>query len=364
MDLYDLLGVRPGASLAEIRRAYQRISRQLHPALNPGDPAAADRYQVVTSAYEVLSDPERRAAYDRGDAPAHVVSTTVTEVVFEGFDFSTARQPPANFRDIFERVTSPGVRPASVRGEDLEQVARISFDEAMHGARRRVHVVRHDRCPACEGGGQVSLSPPQACARCGGVGQLKARRGHMVFSRSCRDCGGRGATSERACPRCGGEGRLIQSEWLDVEIPAGAGNGTQVRLPGLGNAGRTSGPAGDLTLVVEVEPHPFYRREGDDLHCAMPVTVMEAACGAHIDVPTPEGTVTIEIPAGTQTGQRFRLRKRGVPRLGGKGRGDLFVEARVVVPTVTDQRGRALLEELGRLYPADPRKELAHGTKS
>ena len=365
MDLYDLLGVRPAASLAEIRRAFQKMSRQVHPALNPGDPTAAGRYAAVTSAFEVLSDPERRAAYDRGDAPAHVVSATVTEVVFEGFDFSAAeRQPPANFRDIFDSVTSPGVRPASVRGEDLEQVARITFEESMHGARRRVHVVRHDRCPTCDGGGLVSLSPPLPCARCGGAGQLKARRGHMVFSRSCRDCGGRGATTERACPRCAGEGRLIQSEWLDVDIPAGAGNGTHVRLPGLGNAGRTSGPPGDLTLLIEVEPHPFYRREGDDLHCTVPVTVLEAGGGAHVEVPTPDGAVTIEIPAGTQTGQRFRLRKRGAPRLGGKGRGDLFVDVRVVIPTVTDQRGRALLEELGRLYPADPRKEMAHGTKS
>ena len=364
MELYDLLGVRPGASLAEIRRAYQKMSRQLHPALNPGDPTAADRYAAVTSAYEVLSDPERRAAYDRGDAPTHVVSTTVTEVVFEGFDFSAERQPPANFRDIFDGVAPAGVRPASVRGEDLEQVARITFDESMHGTRRRVHVVRHDRCGICEGAGQVSVQPPVPCARCGGAGQLKARRGHMVFSRSCRDCGGRGASSERPCPRCAGEGRLIQSEWLDVEIPAGAGNGTHVRLPGLGNAGRTSGPPGDLTLVVEVEPHPYYVRDGDDLRCTVPVTLVEAARGAHVDVPTPEGTVTIEIPAGTQGGQRFRLRKRGAPRLGGKGRGDLFVEVRVVVPTVTDQRGRALLEELGRLYPADPRKEMAHGTKS
>jgi molecular chaperone DnaJ len=184
-----------------------------------------------------------------------------------------------------------------------------------------------------------------------------------VFSRGCGDCGGRGVTSERCCPRCAGEGRLIQSEWLDVDIPPGAGNGTRVRLPGLGNCGRTGGAAGDLTLVVEVDPHPLFRREGDDLHCDVPVTIVEAALGAHVAVPTPDGFVNIQIPAGTQTGQRFRLRKRGAPRLGGKGRGDLFAAARVVVPTVTDERGRALLQELGGLYPEDPRKEIAHGTK-
>jgi molecular chaperone DnaJ len=364
MDLYEILGVRSGARVAEIRRAFQKLSRQLHPALNPGDPTAAERYRELTAAFEVLSDPERRAAYDRGEAPTQVVSTTVTEVVFEGFDFSAERQPPAGFRDIFEGMAAPGVRPASVRGEDLEQVARISFEESMTGARRRIHVVRQDRCPICEGAGLVSLTPPQPCARCGGVGHLKARRGHMVFSRSCRDCAARGVTTERPCPRCAGEGRLIQSEWLDVEIPPGAGDGTRVRLPGLGNAGRTSGPPGDLTLVVEVAPHRLFRREGDDLYCIVPVTMVEAAAGAHVEVPTPEGSVAIEVPAGTQTGQRFRLRKRGAPRLGGKGRGDLFVEVNVVVPTVTDERGRTLLKELGALYPQDPRKELAHGTKS
>jgi molecular chaperone DnaJ len=187
----------------------------------------------------------------------------------------------------------------------------------------------------------------------------------MVFSRRCTDCGGRGATTERPCSRCAGEGRLIQSEWLDVEIPPGAGDGSRVRLPGLGNAGRAGGGAGDLTLVIQVEAHPLFRREGDDLHCVVPVTMMEAAMGAHIDVPTPdEGRMTIEIPAGTQTGQRFRLRKRGAPRLGGTARGDLFVEARVVVPTVTDERGRTLLKELAALHPDDPRKEIADGTES
>jgi molecular chaperone DnaJ len=363
MDLYDLLGVRRSASLAEIRRAYQRKARQLHPALNPGDPAAAERFQAVTSAFELLSDAERRAAYDRGEVAPRVAAATVTEVVFEGFDFSVDRQPPANFRDLFQNA-APGVQSASSRGEDLEQIARITFAESLKGARRRVHVVRHDRCPVCEGVGQVSLSPPQSCARCGGAGQLRARRGHMVFSRRCSDCGGRGASTERPCTRCAGEGRLIQSEWLDVDIPAGAGDGTRVRLPSLGNAGRGGGAAGDLMLVVEVEAHPFFRREGDDLHCIVPVTMMEAAMGSHVEVPTPEGSVTIEIPAGTQTGQRFRLRKRGAPRLGEKVRGDLFVEARVVVPTVTDERGRTLLRELAGLHPEDPRKEIAHGTKS
>jgi molecular chaperone DnaJ len=365
MDLYELLGVRRNASLAEIRRAYQRKARALHPALNPGDPGASERFQIVVRAFEILSDPRRRASYDKGEeAVAVVAAHTHSEVLFEGFDFESSQGRGAAFHEIFQDPAAPpGTAPPS-RGEDLEQVARISFEESMRGTHRRLHVVRHDRCPACGGRGDVAQQGEKPCASCGGLGQIRARRGHMLFSRTCGECGGRGVTTAHPCPRCQGEGRLIQSEWLDVEIPGGVGNGSRVRLPGLGNAGRRDGAPGDLTLVIDVEPHPLFRREGDDLHCTVPVTVVEAAAGAHIAAPTPDGSVTIEIPAGTQNGQRFRLRKRGAPRLGSKGRGDLYVEARVVVPTVTDERGRALLKELDTLYPHDPRKEMTHGTQS
>lgn len=360
MDLYELLGVRANATVAEIRRAFQRKSRQLHPALNPGDPAAAERFGLIANAFEILSDARRRSAYDRGEHP--VQATACSDVLFEGFDFQAERSASASFRDIF-RDTRDRPEKVSQRGEDLEQVVRITFEESLKGARRRLHVVRHDRCSVCAGSGTVSLRPEQSCALCGGQGQVRARRGHMLFARTCEDCGGRGVSAQRPCPRCSGDGRLIQSEWLDVEIPAGAGNGSRVRLAGLGNAGRGDGEAGDLSLVVEVEAHPLFRREGDDLYCVVPISLVEAAAGAHVEVPTPEGTVTIELPAGTQPGQRFRLRKRGAPRLGGKGRGDLFVEARLVVPTVADERGRRLLQELAALYPDNPRKEAAHGAK-
>jgi molecular chaperone DnaJ len=362
VDLYDLLGIGRGASAAEVRRAYQKKARQFHPALNPGDPVAVERFQAIARAFDVLSDARRRAAYDRGEEP--VVVTAYTQVLFEGFDFSTERAAAANFRDLFETPDAPCARTPAMRGEDLEQSARISFEESLKGAKRRVQVVRHERCPTCGGEGTVTAQPEQPCPRCEGNGQLRARRGHMVFSRTCGECGGRGTTTERPCPRCGGEGRLIESEWLDVEIPPGAGDGSRVRLPGLGNAGRGEGAAGDLTLVVEVESHPFFRREGDDLSCELPITLTEAALGGHVEVPIPEGSVTIEIPAGTQSGQRFRLRRRGAPQLGGKDRGDLWVEVRVVVPTVIDERGRALLKEVGELYPANPRQEAKGGTRS
>jgi molecular chaperone DnaJ len=181
----------------------------------------------------------------------------------------------------------------------------------------------------------------------------------MIFSRLCADCGATGVIDRRPCTRCGAEGRLMRSEWLEVAIPAGVADGTRLRVPGAGNAGRRGGAAGDLVLTISVERHRFYRREGDDLLCTVPVSLTEAALGGHVVVPTPDGPVTIEIPAGTQPGQRFRLRKRGMPRVGQKGRGDLFVEAGVVVPTVAEDRGRALLQEFARLHPSDPRQGLA-----
>jgi molecular chaperone DnaJ len=180
----------------------------------------------------------------------------------------------------------------------------------------------------------------------------------MIFSGRCPDCDATGSITHHPCARCTGEGRLIQSEWLEVQIPAGVDDGSRVRLPGCGNAGRRGGRPGDFVLAIQVEAHPFFRRQGEDLSCELPVTVTEAALGAHVEVPAPDGPVTIEIPAGTQTGQRFRLRKRGVPRLGDAGRGDLYVEARVVVPRITDDRSRELLRDLARLNPDDPRREL------
>ena len=360
MDLYEILGVRQGAGLAEIRRAFQKRARQIHPDLNPGDPVAADRYRVLSMALEVLSDPQRRTQYDRGDMKDEA-RVAPPEVGFHGFDFSAeVGAGRAGFRELFAGVlrSAQGLRHGEpARGEDLEQLTRLTFDESLAGTERRIHVVRADHCSICGGAGDVAFGPV-ACAPCGGTGQVRATRGHMVFSQACAHCSGDGVLTRRSCERCGGEGRVRQSEWLDVRIPAGVAAGSRVRIPGCGNAGRRGGPHGDFVLAIDVEPHPLYRREGDDLHCIVPITVTEAALGGHIEVPTPDGPFTIEIPAGTQAGQRFRLRKRGAPKLGEGARGDLYVEAQVWVPAITDNRSRALLAEVARLNPHDPRKGL------
>lgn len=359
MDYYEILGVRRNASGAEVRRAYQKLARQFHPDLNPGDPVATERFRAIYMAFEVLSDLQRRAAYDKGELQPPTAAP-VPDVGFEGFDFSEARGR-AGFQELFDgllrRPKSDLAESAPVRGEDLEQTTRLSFEESLAGAKRRVHLVRKDLCPICRGSGDVAFGPV-TCPRCKGRGQLRASRGHMIFSRACPDCGASGVLTRRACERCRGEGRVIQSEWLEVTIPPGASHGARVRVPGGGNAGLRGGPAGDFVLVVELETHPFYRREGDDLHSVVPVTIVEAALGGHIEVPTPDGRVSIQIPAGTQNGQRFRLRKRGAPRMGEGGRGDLYVEVRVWVPAITDDRSRRLLEEVRQLNPHDPRQDM------
>ncbi len=355
MDLYELLGVRKSASALEIRRAFQKRARALHPDLNPGDPVAAERFREVARAFEVLSDPQRRGAYDRGE-PSPIQAAPAPQGGFEGFDFSAQMRVEAvGFHEIFEAARPEAAAAELLRGEDLEQATRLSFEESLKGTHRRVHLVRFEPCEGCGGAGEVAFGPIP-CPRCHGTGQVRGSRGHMIFSRRCADCDGSGRLQRRSCPRCSGEGRLIASEWLDVQIPPGVGDGSQVRLSGGGNAGRRGGPPGDFVLAVHVDADPTFRREGEDLFCVVPVSMNEAALGAHVEVRTPEGPVTIEIPAGTQNGQRFRLRKRGMPRLGDKGRGDLFVEARVVIPAVTDDRGRALLRELGEIVPQDVRR--------
>ena len=354
MDLYEVLGVRPNGSVAEIRRAYQKLARQLHPDLNPGDAAASERFAVVSRAFEVLSDPKRRAEYDRG-AREPAPASTVPEVGFEGFDFSAeVSVAGVQFRDIFAGVLRPAPT-AATPGEDLEQATRITFEECFRGAHRRIHLVRQGECTACSGLGRVAAGPTP-CPTCRGSCQVRANRGRMIFSRRCGDCGGTGVVRDRVCGRCDG-GRVMRSEWIEVDIPPGIRDGARLRLSGCGNAGRHGGPAGDFILVVQVEAHRFYRREEDDLFCEVPITIIEAALGGHIEVPTPDGPMTIEIPSGTQNGQRFRLRKRGLPRMGEKSRGDLFLEARVWVPRVDDERSRELLREFARRNPRDPRQE-------
>ena len=347
MDLYVILGLEHGASESEIKRAYRRLARRYHPDINPGDRTAEARFRQILEAYETLIDPERRSRYDSGSPESGDERTSG----FEGFDFSgRAGDHSATFGDLFAEVfTSRGrERSSRERGVDLHQMLALSFDEAFKGTQRTVNVTRRETCRACAGAG-VTRASASPCVVCQGAGSARTVRGHMVFSRSCPGCGGTGHQRPRACEPCGGSGQITRSEAVQVRIAPGVSDGERVRVPGKGNAGLSGGEPGDLYITVQVSPHSLYRREGDDLHVTVPIAIHEAALGARVEVPTPDGGARVRVPPGTQSGQRFRLRERGAPSIRGGHRGDLIVEVRLVLPTLLDERSKELLREFGRI---------------
>lgn len=360
MDLYELLGVRRDAADDEIRRAYRRLARRLHPDINPGDRAAAVRFRAISDAYETLVDPDRRRQYDA----CGTVETAVVESVsfgFEGFDFSGAALGPeaSTFGDLFADVIHETLdgRFSKETGADLYADVAVTFAEMLRGAARAIPVLRRDTCGACRGAGSVAVAETP-CPACRGTGAIRSARGHMVFTKACARCGGAGRQRLMRCPSCGGAGVDTRGETLPLAIPAGIRDGERLRVEGKGHAGVRGGAAGDLYVTVHVEPHPLFRREGDDLFLTVPVAVHEAALGARIEIPTFDGPVRLRVPPGTQAGQRVRLRGRGVPTGRGDERGDLMIAMQVVLPAVLDERSKALLREFGQYQTDDVRAGL------
>ena len=357
MDLYVVLGLPHGATESDIKRAYRRLARRYHPDINPGDGLAEARFRQILDAYETLIDPQRRSRYDAG----HGVETADDrrKSGFEGFDFSSrGADYSATFGDLFAEVlTERGARPAGQeRGADLHQDVRLSFEEALDGAERQVTVTRRESCRACAGTGATRISAAP-CHLCQGTGAVRTVRGHMVFSRSCAGCGGTGQQRPRACDTCGGAGQDTRSDTISVRIPPGVAEGDRVRIAGNGNAGIRGGQPGDLYVTVHVAPHPTLRREGDDLFVIVPIAVHEAALGARVDIPTPDGSARLRVPPGTQSGQRFRLRERGATSTRDGRRGDLVVEVRLMLPKVLDERSKELLREFGRINGENVREQ-------
>jgi molecular chaperone DnaJ len=355
-DLYELLGLARGASLVEIKRSYRRLARKYHPDINPGDNTAEARFKEITLAYETLSDPDLRLRYDAGALSAAAGSVTFE---FEGFDFSSvaAARDVTTFGDLFAEVFAPRQEVSvdgPVRGADLHGSVSLTFDEAIRGTERRVTLTRRETCAACRGAGVLNIAETR-CHRCEGSGVLRSRRGSMVFSKGCDVCGGAGRLVETPCRACASLGVEMRSEAITVRIPAGVGDGARIRVPGKGNVGERQGPAGDLFITVQVEPHQTFQREGNDFHLTFPIGVHEAALGAKIDVPAPDGPARLRVPPGTQTGQRFRIRGRGAPSPRSGERGDLIVEVKVVLPKVLDERSKELLREFGRINGNQPR---------
>lgn len=362
MDLYQVLGVPRNAGSADLERAYLRLARRYHPGINPGDGVAAELYRRVQEAYAVLGDPERRREYDRGGAPPPVATVEAT-VSFEGFDFTSAAEgaSAATFSELFADVFQDAARrvTAPEQGASIDVVLSLSFEDAVRGGQFPLSVVRSERCGTCAGTGQVPR-PPAVCPQCQGAGARRWARGHMVFTKACETCGGAGQLVSFGCRTCGGAGVHPRSEVVTLSLPPGIEPGTRISVPGRGHAGARGGQAGDLYVTVDVAPHPFLRRDGRDLVMTLPVAVHEAALGARISVPTLDDTVVLRIPAGSASGQRLRLRGRGLPGdpSGAVPDGDLIAELQIVLPPVRDERSKELLREFGRLNDVDVRRHL------
>jgi molecular chaperone DnaJ len=361
MDFYAILGLSPDASPADIKRAYRRLARRYHPGINPGDRAADAMFRQVSEAYETLVDPERRQQYDALGARTAASRPQSVSLEFTEFDFSIAAHgsQAATFTELFADVLHP-VPPHDhgrpERGADLHAALTVEFVEAIRGVERQVVVTRQVPCSVCGGTTQVRVSEGR-CAQCQGSGSIRWARGHMVFSKSCAGCGGTGRLGVQRCAACAGHGHTVRTEPLVVAVPPGTVDGTRLRLAEYGHAGQNGGRPGDVYVMVHVQPHRFFRREGDDLVCVVPVAVHEAVLGARIQVPTLEGQARLWIPPGTQAGQRFRLAGRGAPSGHGTA-GDLVVEVTLVLPTRVDDRSRAIMREFGERNNEDVRKGL------
>lgn len=345
-DYYEVLGVERSASPDEIRRAYRQLARKYHPDVNHHDPAADARIKDINEAYEVLKDTDKRASYDRfghagvGNGARGGVYTDFPDLgeLFEQFFGSGGR------------TRGRGGRPAAERGGDLRTRLDLTFEEAVFGVTRTVAVTRREACEPCGGTGAAPGSRPVSCASCGGTGQLRRVQqsvfGSFVNVQTCPACAGRGEVMAERCTDCGGEGRGARRRTLEVDIPAGVEDGLQIRLSGEGDHGRWGGPAGDLFVQLAVAPHDLLLRQDNDIHVRLRLSVADAALGTAVEVPTLDGPATLQVPAGTQTGDHFRLEKRGVPYLKRNGRGDQIVTVFVATPAKLSREQRQLLEQL------------------
>jgi molecular chaperone DnaJ len=400
-DYYGILGVKKSASADEIRKAFRKLARKYHPDVNPNDKKAEEKFKEISEANDILSDPKKRKIYDQLGFYSDNIDPAAAEAYargggfgaggfgagpfpggqgstgggpqgfdFGGFDFSDfasggARQSTGagGFRDIFSSIFSggrgapgPEVRHEPERGTDLEYQVNIGFWDAIRGTVMRLNITRLDTCTNC--GGKGVVGSPVTCPECHGSGQVTQTTGRMKFNMPCPRCDGTGK-AQSTCPTCHGEGVVQRTEPLEVRVKAGTRGGQRIRIPGKGNAGANGGPAGDLYIIIRIEEHPVFHREGDDIFVTVPVTAPEAALGARIEVPTIDGRSQLRVPPGTQSGQKLRLREKGVPSATQEGeRGDEIVEVRIVVPEARDLKARELWQELQKLSGEDPRAAL------
>ena len=351
-DYYEILGVDQNASAEELKRSYRRLAMQCHPDRNPGDKEAEERFKEAAEAYEVLSDQEKRAIYDRyGHA-------SLNGAGYRGFrDFDDIF---ASFGDIFGDFF--GGRPGRSRGRsgaragaDIRYDLRIPFLDAALGKRVEIEVEKSVACPDCGGSRCAPGTSPQTCDLCGGRGQVTQSSGFFSIRTTCPHCQGQGSKITSPCRRCSGRGKVLTTKTLQVKIPAGVEMGSRLRVRGEGVEGSSGGPSGDLYVFIEVAPHDLFERNGNDIHCRVPISFVQAALGGMVEVPTLKGRESLRIPPGTQTGSRFCLRGQGIADLRGGGCGDQVIETVVVVPTNLTRRQEELLKEFERLEKDKPR---------
>jgi molecular chaperone DnaJ len=344
-DLYEVLGIERGASDEDVKRAYRRLAREHHPDVN-GDPAAEERFKEIAGAYEILSDPDKRARYDafgEGGGPGGQPFTDLSdifEMFFGGGGFGSSRPR--------------GPRTRTRRGDDVAVRVGLSFREAAFGVRRDLELERLAVCDRCLGNGAEPGTAPIACRTCGGRGEVQSMRrsvfGTLMTSAVCQACAGTGQEIPDRCEDCFGQGRVRRPGTVPVEIPQGVADGMELRVPGAGHAGVSGGPAGDLFVRLAVEDSPVFERRGQDLHTVMDITVTQAALGAQIEVEGIDGTETVEVAPGTESGTIVRLKGKGVPNLQRRGRGDLFVTLHIVPPRNPSKEERALYERLAQMH--------------
>ncbi len=342
-DYYEVLSVSRTASDGELKTAYRKLAMQYHPDRNPGNSAAEEKFKECSEAYQILSDPDKRAAYDRyGHAGVGAGGPAVNP-------FANAQDIGDIFGDIFGEMfggSAGGRGSRAQRGRDLRYDQTIDFAEAVFGKEVEISVRRMELCEVCTGTGTKSNKGPAVCRQCGGRGQVRFQQGFFSVARTCANCGGTGQVITDPCPNCHGDGRAEQTHTVRVSIPAGVEEGTRIRYGGGGDAGRFGGPAGDLYIVLTVKPHPFFERDGNDVHCVVPISFTQAALGDEITIPTLESEMRLKVPEGTQSGKEFRLRGKGVPYLNEHGRGDLLVGA-VQTPKKLTREQKELLRQLG-----------------
>lgn len=365
-DYYDVLGINKGASEDEVKKAFRKLARKYHPDVNPGDKSAEQKFKEINEAYEVLSDPKKRQQYDQfghsafeagfGQGPGPGAG-------FEGFGQGAEFYPGegfGGFEDIFGSMF--GERAARARGpqkgEDLTYAVEVDLEDAIFGKTMQVDLRREVTCATCGGTGSQPGTSPRTCPTCKGSGSISQGKGFLRYSQTCPTCHGEGVINANPCRACGGSGVVPKADRINVKIPPGVDNGSKIRVPGMGGPGVKGGPPGDVYIVTRVRTHPYFERKGDNLYSEAKVTVAEAALGEKIEIPTVDGMVRVSLPQGVQTGQQIRLAGKGVPHLGGGGRGDHYVTIKVVTPTALSEREKELLREIERTHPSNPRQDI------